>query len=165
MVTRKSSKPVARATATRSSRTRSHTLAPAHLGEAASAAVLAVAVLGLAVFIAGVAMAVSGLTISNTFGSSPPPNVTELGTSQLLGGIALALLGILLTGSSLAVLAEVPHSRPVAAAFSGLAALLAVIGILVVQAQVRWDLVLGIALVVVAVIFGVAAVILVRPRR
>ncbi len=165
MVTRKSSKPVSRGRPTRASRARSHTLAPSHLGEAASAAVLAVAVLGLAVFIAGVAITVAGLTLGNSFGSSPPPNASELGTGQVLGGIGLSLLGILLTGSSLAVLADVAHSRMVAAAASGLAALLSVIGIIVVQAQVRWDVVLGISLAVAAVIFAVAAVILVRPRR
>lgn len=169
VVTRKSSKPAARErdaqAPPRRARARSHTLAPPHLGEAASAAVLAVAVLGLAVFIAGVAMAVSGLTVDSRYGSSPPPNVGQLGTGQLLGGIGLALLGIVLSGSSLAVLADVARSRPVLAGASAVAAVLAVVGVVVVQAQVRGDPVLAAALAVVAVIFAVAAVILVRPRR
>ena len=167
MVTRKSTTPAGRDKGERPARprARSHTLAPPHLGEAASAAVLAVAVLGLAVFIAGVAMAVSGLTVESRYGSSPPPNAGQLGTGQLLGGIGLALLGIVLSGSSLAVLADVARSRPVAAVASGVAAVLSVLGVILVQAQVRGDPVLATALAVVAVIFAVAAVILVRPRR
>lgn len=164
MVTKKVGKQSARARPVAAARARSHSLAPAHLGEAASAAVLAVAVLGLAVFIAGVAMTVSGMTIANRFGDSPPPNVGDLGIGQVLGGIGLAALGILLSGSSLAVLAEMPGSRPVAAAASGLAAALCALAVVLVQLEPGGDLVLGIALVVAAVIFAVAAVILVRRR-
>lgn len=178
MVTPKISKPITReraarhrtrepappqVTATRR-RTRQHALAPAHLGEAASAAVLAEAVLGLAVFIAGVAMAVSGMTIASRFGGSPPPNVDELGTGQIVGGIGLSALGLVLAGSALAVLAEVPRSRPVAAAAAGLAAILSAAGVIAVQAQPGGDVVLSVALVICTLIFGVAAVILVRPR-
>lgn len=170
MVTKKVGKPAARARARdaaspRPTRGRSHSLAPAHLGEAASAAVLAVSVLGLAVFIAGVAMTVSGLTLASRFGSSPPPNVDQLGVGQVFGGIGLALLGLVLSGSGLAVLADVARSRPVAAAASALAAILAVIGVVLVNLQPGGDLVLSIALGVAALIFGVAAAILVRPRR
>lgn len=168
MVTKKISKPSARGRAQRiapsTARARSHALAPAHLGEAASAAVLAVAVLGLAVFIAGVAMTVSGMTIANRFGGTPPPNVGELGLGQVLGGIGLGVLGILLSGASLAVLADVPRSRPVAAIVSGLAAALSALGVVLVQLQPGGDLILGIALVLAAVAFAVAAIILVRRR-
>lgn len=168
MVTKKIGKPSPRASAQRAApavaRARSHTLAPPHLGEAASAAVLAVAVLGLAVFIAGVAMTVSGMTIANRFGESPPPNVGELGIGQVLGGIGLAALGILLSGSSLAVLADVPGSRPIAAAASGLTAALCALGVVLVQLEPGGDFVLGIALVVAAVVFAGAAIILVRRR-
>jgi hypothetical protein len=122
-------------------------------------------VLGLAVFIAGVAMSVSGMTIANRFGGDPPPNVDQLGIGQVLGGIGLAVLGLVLSGSALAVLADVPRSRPVAAAASGLAALLSVAGVVLVQLQPGGDLVLAIALAVAAVIFGAAAIILLRPRR
>jgi hypothetical protein len=169
VVSKKVAKPAARPRSrdtvpARPVRGRSHSLAPSHLGEAASAAVLAVAVLGLAVFIAGVAMAVSGMTLGNRFGDSPPPNVGELGIGQLLGGIGLAALGIVCSGSALAVLADVGHSRPVAAASSALAAVLAVAGVIVVQLEPGGDLVLSIALAVAALIFAVAAIILVRPR-
>jgi hypothetical protein len=169
VVTKKAGKPAARSRArdaapARVSRARSHTLAPPHLGEAASAAVLAVAVLGLAVFIAGVAMAVSGMTIANRFGDSPPPNVGDLGFGQVLGGFGLSALGIVLSGSALAVLADVARSRPVAAAASGVAAILAAVGVVLVQLQPGGDLVLSLALAVAAIIFAVAAVVLVRPR-
>lgn len=169
MVTPRSGKATARgratAVSTRPGRPRSHSLAPPHLGEAASAAVLAVAVLGLAVFIAGVAMTVSGMTVSTRFGSSPPPNVDQLGIGQVLGGAGLAVLGLVLSGSALAVLADVPGSRPVAAAASAVSTVLAVVAVIVVQAQPAGDLVLAVSLVVAAVIFGAATVILVRPRR
>jgi hypothetical protein len=170
VVSKKVGKPSSRArpreaTAVRAPRTRSHSLAPAHLGEAASAAVLAVTVLGLAVFIAGVAMAVAGMTVANRFGETPPPNVDQLGTGQVLGGIGLAVLGIVLSGSGLAVLADVARSRPVAAAASIVATGLSIVGVILVQAQPGGDPVLSIALAVAAVIFGVAAIVLVRPRR
>jgi hypothetical protein len=169
VVTKKASKPASRGRArevapARPVRARSHSLAPAHLGEWASAAVLAVTVLGLAVFIAGVAMTVSGMTITTRYATSPPPNVDQLGVGQVLGGIGLAALGLVLSGSGLAVLAEVPRSRGVAAASSVLAAILAVIGVVLVQLQPGGDLVLSVSLAVAAIIFAAAAVILVRPR-
>jgi hypothetical protein len=169
VVTKKVSKPAARARArdaapARPARPRSHSLAPAHLGEWASAAILAVTVLGLAVFIAGVAMTVAGMTLANRYGGSPPPNVDQLGLGQVLGGIGLGVFGLVLGGSGLAVLAEVPRSRAVAAVASGLAAALAVVGVALVQLQPGGDLVLSVALAVAAVIFGAATVILVRPR-
>jgi hypothetical protein len=170
VVTKKVSKPAPRArardaAAPRPGRPRSHSLAPAHLGELASAAVLAVTVLGLAVFIGGVAMAVAGMTVANRYGGSPPPNVDQLGIGQVLGGIGVGALGIVLSGAGLAVLAEVPHSRPVAAGVSGLSAVLAVIGIILVQQQPGGDMVLSIALLVAGLIFAAAAVVLIRPRR
>jgi hypothetical protein len=170
VVTKKVSKPAPRArardaAASRPTRARSHSLAPAHLGELASAAVVAVTVLGLAVFIAGIAMAVAGMTIANRFGGSPPPNVDQLGLGQVLGGIGLGALGIVLGGSGLAVLGEVPGSRVVAAGVSALSAVLAVIGIILVQQQPGGDLVLSLALLVAGLIFAAAAVVLVRPRR
>ncbi len=170
MVTKKVTKPAPRGRArdaapARPVRARSHSLAPAHLGEWASAAILAVTVLGLAIFFAGVAMTVAGMTITNRYGATPPPNVDQLGIGQVLGGVGLGVLGLVLSGSGLAVLAEVPRSRAIAAGASALAAVLAVVGVVLVQLQPGGDLVLSIALAVAAIIFAAATVILVRPRR
>jgi hypothetical protein len=151
-------------TATRSSRPRAHSLAPTHLGEAASAAVLALAVLGLATFIAALAMIVFGLTMAGRFGGSPPPNVGELGVAQVLGGAGLLVLGLAMAGSALAVLAEVRHSRPVAAGVAGLAAVLSVAGVIATLLQPGQEIVLPLALGVAALIFAASAVLLARPR-
>ena len=144
------------------SRHRSHSLAPEHIGEAGSAAVLAMAVLGLAIFIASIAMLVFGLTTAARFGSAPPPNASELGTGQVLGGIALLVGGLAMVGSALAVLADVRGSRRVAAAVSAIVALLCAGGVIRVMGEGSGDPVLAAALAVTTIILGVAAIILVR---
>ncbi len=167
MVSRKISKPTARERdarpVARPARHRAHSLAPEHIGEAGSAALLAVAVLGMAAFIAALAMIVSGLTVPGRYGSSPPPNVGELGGGQVLGGIGLLVLGVVLVGSALAVLADVRHSRPLAAAASGLSAVLSAAGVLL-AVQAGAGVVLPLALAVATIIFGAAAVLLFRRR-
>lgn len=148
------------------SRPRGHSLAPAHIGEAGSVAVLALAVLGLAVFIAAVAMIVSGLTAAARFvGAEPPPNAGELGSGQVLGGIGLLVLGVALTASALAVLADIRAGRLAATIISGIAAVLSAIGVATVVVRPAPDPVLASALAVATVIFAGAAVILGRPRR
>jgi hypothetical protein len=146
-------------------RHRSHSLAPEHIGEAGSAALLAMAVLGMAAFIASVAMIASGLTIAGRYAESPPPNVGDLGFGQVLGGIGLLALGGALMGSALAVLADVRRSRLVAAAVAGLAALLAAAGVLLIMSQPVTSAVLATALAVVTLILAVSAIVLGRPRR
>ncbi|MGH2456476.1 MAG: hypothetical protein ACRDHD_09505 [Candidatus Limnocylindria bacterium] len=173
VVSPKIGKPVARpragvargGQAARVARHRSHSLAPEHIGEAGSAALLAVAILGLAIFIAAMAMIASGLTIAGRFGSDPPPNVGQIGIGQVLGGAGLLALGGLLVGSSLAVLADVRNSRRIAAAVSALAAALSVAGVVLAVQQAGSDIVLPLALAVAAIIFGAASIILIRPRR
>jgi hypothetical protein len=146
-------------------RHRSHTLAPEHIGEAGSVAVLAMAILGLAVFIAAIAMVVFGVTTSARFGSSPPPNVGQLGTGQVLGGIGLLVTGLALVGSALAVLADLRGSRRIATVVAGLAALLSAVGVVRVMGEGAGDAVLATALAVTTMILGVSAVILARPPR
>ncbi len=167
MVSKKVSKPAIRPVgrATAPARHRSHSLAPEHVGEAGSAAVLAMAVLGLATFIAAVAMIASGLTIAGRYGDSPPPNVGELGSRQMLAGAALLLLGAVQVGSALAVLADARGSRRMAAAVAGLSALLSAAGVLLVMSQPITDTILASALVVTTLIFAVAAIVLGRPSR
>jgi hypothetical protein len=146
-------------------RHRSHTLAPEHIGEAGSVALLAMAILGLAIFIAAIAMLVFGITASARFGSSPPPNVGQLGIGQVLGGIGLLVIGLALVGSALAVLADVRGSRRIAAVVAGLSALLSAAGVVRVMGEGGGDAVLAAALAVVTMIFGVSAIILARRPR
>jgi hypothetical protein len=145
-------------------RSRSHPLAPEHSGEAGSVAVLALAVLGLALFIAAIAMVVFGMTTGSRY-VDPPPNVAELGTGQVLGGIGLGVLGVGLLGAALAVLADVRGSRRIAAGISALAAALSVIGVVRVMTEGAGDPILAASLAVATLVFGAAAVILARPAR
>jgi hypothetical protein len=145
-------------------RHRSHSLAPEHVGEAGSAAVLAMAVLGLAIFIASLAMIASGLTIGGRYADSPPPNVGELGYGQVLGGAGLLVLGVAQVASALAVLADVRGSRRIAAAVAGVTALLSAAGVLLIMSQPITDVILASALAVSTLVFAVAAIVLGRPR-
>jgi hypothetical protein len=124
------------------------------------------AVGGLAIFIAAAAMTVSGLTLPGRYsGSTPPPNVGELGLGQVVGGIGLLVLGVLIVASAAGLLGGLPRSRPVAAAVSGITALLAAVGVGVLMTASRRDVVLLAALGVAFVAFGGAAVILARLRQ
>jgi hypothetical protein len=147
-------------------RHRGHSLAPEHLGEPGAAAALVSAIGGIAIFIAGVAMTVGGLTLPTKYaGSNPPPNVGQLGMSQVLGGIGLLMLGILIVGSSTALLGGLPRSRGLAAGVAGIAALLAIAAFVLLLGATRRDLELLAALAVAALAFGGSAVILARLRR
>jgi hypothetical protein len=147
-------------------RHRGHSLAPEHLGEQGAAATLVAAIGGMAIFIAAVAMTVSGLTLPGRFaGSDPPPNVGQLGMGQVVGGIALLVLGILIVGSAAALLGGLPRSRLFAVSTSAITALLALAGFLLLLVPSRRDLVLLAALGVAVVAFGGTAVILARLRR
>ncbi|MBA3687297.1 MAG: hypothetical protein H0W81_00435 [Chloroflexi bacterium] len=147
-------------------RHRGHSLAPEHLGERGAGAALVIAIGGTAIFIGALAMTVSGLTLPSRWaGADAPPNVGQLGFSQVVGGIGLLVLGVLMVGSSLALLAGLPRSRPFAVVISAISALLALAGFLLLLVPTRRDLVLLSALGVAVVAFGGAAVILARLRR
>jgi hypothetical protein len=146
-------------------RHRGHSLAPEHVGEAGSVAVLAVSIMGLAIFIAAIAMIVFGLTTAARYGSLPPPNVGGLGQGQVVGGAALAVLGMALLGSALAVLADLPRSRMAAVVVTGFAAVLSAVGVVRVMTLGFGDAVLAGALAVGTILFGAAAVILARRPR
>ena len=158
MVNRKVNRPIA------PPRHRSHSLAPEHIGEAGSAAVLAMAVLGLAIFIAAVAIIASGLTIAGRYGESPPPNAGQLGQGQVLVGAGMIVLGVALVASALAVLADIRGSRRVAAAVAALTAVLSAAGVFLVMSQPVTDTILASALAVLTLVFGVSAIVLGRPR-
>jgi hypothetical protein len=162
VVSPKVSKPVPRSVAPRH---RGHSLAPEHLGERGAAAALVSAIGGIAIFIAAIAMTVSGLTLPGRYaGSAAPPDVSGLGLGQVVGGIALLVLGMLVVGSSLGLIAGLPRSRPVAAGVAAVTALLALAAFALLMTATRRDLVLVSALGVAVVAFGGAALILARLR-
>ena len=146
-------------------RPRGHTLAPEHIGEAGSAAVLTLAILGLSTFIAAIALMVFGFTTAGSYGASPPPNVGSLGMGQVIGGFGLLVIGLALLGSSLAVLADVRGSRRGAAAIAGATALLSAAGVVMVMQVGIGDAVLAAALAVCALLCAVSAIILARPAH
>lgn len=123
------------------------------------------AILGMAIFIAAIAMIVFGLTAATRFGSSPPPNAAGIGTGQVLGGVGLLVIGLALAGSALAVLADLRGSRRIAAVVSGLAAVLAAVGVVRVMGEGAGDPVLAGALAVTTMVCAAAAVILARAPR
>lgn len=163
MVSPKVSRPPTRNAAPRH---RGHSLAPEHLGEPGAAAVLVTAIGGMAIFIAAVAMTVSGLTLPGRYsGAEPPPNVGQLGMGQVIGGIALLVLGALIVASAAALLGGLQRSRPFAVAVSAITALLAAAGFVLLMTPTRRDVVLIAALGVAVVAFGGAAVVLARVKR
>ena len=147
-------------------RHRAHSLAPEHLGEVGSVAVLTMVVLGMSVFIGAVAMIASGLTVGSRFtGGTPPPNIAELGTGQVIGGIGLLLLGAVQAGSALALLAAVRGSRRITMLVAAGSAVLTVAGVVLVMGQQTAIPLLAGALAIATLLYGASAVILARPRR
>jgi len=121
---------------------------------------------GTAIFIAAVAMTVGGLTLPSRYsGATPPPNIGQLGMGQVIGGMALLVLGVLLVASATALFVDLPRSRPLAAAICAVTTLLAAAAFVMLGLSTRRDLVLIATMAVVFVAFGGAAFILARLRR
>ena len=142
-----------------------HTLAPAHLGEATAAATVGVVVGGVALVITGIGMIAMALTFGSRYGGDPPPNASSLSLMPALLGAAILLLGGALTAGGLAVFGEARRARLVTGILSGVAAALAAGGALLAMANPPPDVVLAIALTAATLVFGVAAILLLRPRR
>ena len=142
-----------------------HTLAPAHLGEATAAATVGVVVGGIALVITGVGIIAMALTIGSRYGGDPPPNAGSLTLVPALLGVAILILGGALTAGGLAVFAEVRRARLLTGIISGVAAALAAGGALLAMANPPRDVVLAIGLTAATLVFGVAAILLLRPRR
>jgi hypothetical protein len=120
----------------------------------------------MSIFVGAVGVMVGGLTLPGRYaGATPPPNIGQMGTAQIAGGIALLVLGVLIVASAAALLADLPRSRPLAIGTSAATALLAAAGIALLITAARRDLVLLAALGVAFVAFGGAAVILARQSR
>jgi hypothetical protein len=142
-----------------------HSLAPEHLGEATAAATVAVIVGGIALVITGIGMIALALTIGARFGGDPPPNVGSLAIAPVLGGLLAVALGGGLTAGGLAVLGNVRRARLITGVLAAVVAGLAALGTVAVMVNPPSDPVLAIALTVATLIFGVAALLLLRPRR
>jgi hypothetical protein len=160
-----SQRPGSTASTTGARRRGAHALAPEHLGEATAAATLAVIVGGVALVITGIGIIALSLTIGVRFGGDPPPDVASYAIAPLLGGIGAIALGGGLAAGGLAVIGDARGARLVTGVLAALAAALAALGTVLVMINPPPDTVLAIALTVAALVFGVAAVLLIRPRR
>ena len=160
-----SRRPVAAASRAGARGRQHHTLAPAHLGEATAAATVAVVVGGIALVITGLGMIAMALTIGGRYGGDPPPNVGSLALPPILLGVVLLALGIGLAAGGIAVLAAVRRSRLVTGILAAAAAALAALGTVLAMLTSPADPVIAVALTVAALVFGVASLLLLRPRR
>ena len=160
-----SQRPIRAASVAAVRRRGAHALAPEHLGEATAAATLAVMVGGVALVITGIGIIALALTIGVRFGDSPPPDAASYGVMPLIGGIGAVLLGGALTAGGLAVIGNARGARLITGALAALAAALAALGTVLVMITPPPDTVLAIALTIATLVFGIAAVLLLRPRR
>ncbi|HVM24251.1 MAG TPA: hypothetical protein VM253_02505 [Candidatus Limnocylindrales bacterium] len=140
-------------------------LAPAHLGEATAAATVAVMVGGIALVISGIGIVVMALTIGARYGGDPPPNVGSLALLPAALGALLLLLGAGLTAGGLGVLAAARRARLLTGALAGLTAGLAALGAVLVMITPPANPVIAVALTIATLVFGVSALLLLRPRR
>lgn len=166
MTSRASSRRPVRAASSAGARGRvHHSLAPAHLSEATAAATVAVAIGGIALVITGIGMTAMALTIGARYGADPPPDVGSLMMTPALGGGGLMLLGAASAAGALAVLARARRARLLTGFLAAVTAVAAGIGVVLVMSTPPADVVLAVALTVAALVDGVAAILLLRPRR
>ena len=143
----------------------SHSLAPEHLGDATAAATVAVVVGGIALVITAIGMIAMALTIGARYDGDPPPNLGSMAILPIVLGIVALLLGGGLAAGGVAVLAEVRRARLATGILAAVAAALSAIGTVLAMANPPSDPVLAIALTVATLVFGVSALLLLRPRR
>lgn len=161
-----SDRPLVRAASSAGVRRRgSHALAPAHLGDATAVAVVAVMVGGVALVITAIGMIAMALTLGVRWGNDPPPNAESLRVLPLVLGLGLLVLGGSLTAGGLAVLADAGRARLLTGILSAFSALLAAAGSVAVMVVPPPDVVLAIALTIATLVFGIAALLLLRPRH
>ncbi len=144
---------------------RSASLAPAHLGEATAAATVAVVIGGISLVVTGIGVVAMTLTLGARYAGDPPPNLGSLMVGPTIGGIAVLLLGAGLAAGGVAVLGDVRRARLVTGILAAFTAGLAAIGTVLVMTVPPAAPVIAIALTVAAVIFGISAILLLRPRR
>ena len=160
-----SRRPIRAASATGARARGAHTLAPEHLGEATAAATVAVIVGGIALVITGIGMIAMALTIGARYDGDAPPNVGSLAVLPVLAGLLALLVGGGLTAGGVAVFSEVRRARLATGILSAVTAALAALGTVVAMVNPPPDPVLAIALTIATLVFGVSALLLLRPRR
>jgi hypothetical protein len=143
----------------------SHSLAPEHLGDATAAATVAVVVGGIALVITAIGMIAMALTIGARYDGDPPPNLGGMAILPVALGILALLLGGGLAAGGVAVLAEVRRARLATGILAAVAAALSAMGTVLAMVNPPSDPVLAIALTVATLVFGVSALLLLRPRR
>ncbi len=146
-------------------RHRSHALAPEHLGERASLALLVMAVGGIAVLISAVAVLVSGFTMPNRYATSAPPNLGQLGVGQVLGGAAVLVLALAIVAAVAGTFLDLRGARRMAVILGVLTAASAAAGVVAVMTIGGGDQPLALVLLVVGILFAAASAILGRTRR
>jgi hypothetical protein len=140
-------------------------LSPAHLGEATAAATVAVVVGGVALAVTGIGIVVMTLALGARYGGDPPPDLGSLMIAPSIGGVGFLLLGSALTAGGVAVLNDVRRARLVTGILAGVAAGLAALGTVLVMTNPPASPVVAIALTIATGVFGIAALLLLRPRR
>ena len=142
-----------------------HSLAPAHLGDATAAATLAVIVGGVALVITGIGMVAMALTMGARFGGDPPPDIGAFIVQPAVLGLVTLGFGAALAAGGLAVLAHARRARLVTGLVSAAAAGLAALVTVLAATSTPPDPVIASAGTGAALVFGVAALLLLRPRR
>jgi hypothetical protein len=155
-----------RAASAAGARGRGHaSLSPAHLGEATAAATVAVVVGGVALAVTGIGMVVMTLALGARYGGDPPPDLGSLMVAPSIGGVLMLILGVALTAGGIAVLNDIHRARLATGTLSAVAAALAAVGTVLAMTNPPPSPVIAIALTIATLVFGIAALLLLRPRR
>ncbi|MBW3613085.1 MAG: hypothetical protein KY392_04410, partial [Chloroflexi bacterium] len=126
---------------------------------------VAALVLAVALVISGIGIIVMALTIGARYAGSPPPNAGSLALLPAVLGLLLLLLGGGLVAGGLGVLAAARRARLVTGILSAVAAGLAALGAVLAMINAPPDPVIAVALTVATLVFGVSALLFLRPRR
>jgi hypothetical protein len=158
-------RPIRAASAAGAQGRRTTSLSPAHLGEATAAATVAVVVGGIALIVTGIGVLVISLTLGSRYAGDPPPDLASLIVAPAAGGVAFMILGAALTAGGLGVLGAVPRARMATGILAVITTALAAAGTVLVMINPPPAPVIAIALTIAALVFGIAAILLLRPRR
>lgn len=110
-------------------------------------------------------MLVMGLTMGARYSADPPPDLATLGLAPTLAGAGLVVMGGGLIGGALAVLSDVRGARLVTGILAAVAAGLSALGAVLAMASIPADPLAATALTIMTGVFGVSAILLLRPAR